>query len=680
MQSFFAKKAGQYVRRGPNLYKTTLRHFSEQKKTPTRTQDLKILLDIIKCDKKGFYKVLGATAITSIFNLLFASAMKELEKLLPDKPKDPLQQFKESFFQKEKEETKETPKEPTDKKEAKPATEQATGTNVTAASLNPSTEHAQTPKEEEKSKEDKIKEDKQKVINYLIKWGFVFTLSGLVTFYRRFTLSDYVNRVAVILRYRLYNVLLTKNYSFFVNNKVNSAQFVQKIGNDISSITWNLGESSASLVRGIVLSVGGITLSILSNPELALVSVGVMTTFALTTRGLSTRMRKAKVEEMEELTKIAVLASERLSNMKFVKVNNTEDLERLSFIQRLQNFYKKSYDVTKYTAYNYGVMDGFGQIALFTVIFYGFYLSPVGIVGPEMISFLIYGLFSAVGIRSVFNSLTELEKTASIYRSIHEIIKDDKTPLINIHQKPENALAEVSPRYRALQAEKLTHAPEITMEHVSFGFSPDKWLLENFSMTIRAGEVVALIGPSGSGKTTVLNLITKLLDPQQGRVLIDGQNISDKNEIWVRSNVSYVTQEPVLFQGTIEENLKYGNEGFDLSKENLERACELANAKGFIDQLPHGFQTFIGEKGLTLSGGQRQKLALARALVKDPKILILDESTSSLDHESEKAIIEELKNICKGRTCIIVTHKLENFKDLIHRCVNIKEIKDKPQP
>lgn len=675
MQSIMLRRALCRARQPNFIHNSAFRVFSEAKKPKTRKEDLYILKDIINCDKKGFYKILGATALASVFNLLFASAMKELRSLLPEnndnhpEKLDASSLFKKakSFIHKEEPNTSEAPK---TSEIALDLPQERTVESNNSISPSKHSSSQQVIRDRNTTTKD---EEKEKVIWFLCKWSLIFALSGVVTYYRRYVLGDYVNRVAVFLRYRLYNVLLKKNYSYFINNNVNSGQFVQKLSNDITAITWNLSEYSASLVRGLFLSIGGVTLSILSNPELAMLSVTVMTSFAFATRGFSNKMRKAKAEEMEALTKMSVLAGERLGNMKFIKVNNSEELERHAFLLRLQEFYNKSREVTKYTAYNYGVMDGFGQLVLFAIVFYGFYLSPVAIAGPEMISFLIYGVFTAAGIRGVFNSITELEKTASIYRSIYEIIKDEQSPLIDINQKADEVLREAFARQKAIEAEKLSNAPEIVFENVNFGFVPEKALLQGFNMVIKPKEIVALVGPSGSGKTTVLNLITKLLDPQRGKIMIDGHDISIKNEIWVRSNVSYVTQEPVLFQGTIEENLKYGNEGFDLSSENLERVCELANAKEFINSFPLGYQTVIGEKGLTISGGQRQKIALARALIKDPKILILDESTSSLDYESERAIVKELKNICKDRTCIIVTHKIDNFKDLITRFINIKE-------
>ena len=670
MQSSAFRKAARRFRSTRELNSFAFKSFAKKNEIVSRRKDLMILGDIIKCDRKGFYKILGATAITSVFNLLFATAMKELRSLMPEESRDPLSKIRQSFTSKESDNATNVSKQHSDA--VTTDNSEATKANADAQMSTKSEQSISTngTLDTEKQKQD---EEREKVISFLLKWGFIFTLSGIVTFYRRYVLGDYVNRVAVFLRYRLYNVLLSKNYSYFIKNNINSGQFVQKISNDITSITWNLGEWSAALVRGVFLSIGGITLSVMSNPELAIVSVGVMSTFALATRGLSNKMRKSKVEEIESLTRLSVLASERLSNMKFIKVNNTEEAERHVFLLKLQNFYENSQRVTKYTAYNYGVMDGFGQISLFAIVFYGFYLSPVGIMGPEMISFLIYGLFTGAGLRSVFTAMTELEKTASIYRSIYEITKGEDSPLIDVNQKAEEVLKEAYNKQRAILSEKLQDPPMITFENITFSFENEKALLHGFNMEIKPGEIIALVGPSGSGKTTILNLISKLLEPQQGKVLINNSDISNRSEIWVRSNVSYVTQEPVLFQGTIEENLKYGNEGFDLSSENLDRVCELANANEFIKAFPNGYKTEVGERGMNLSGGQRQKIALARALIKDPKILILDESTSSLDHVSEIAIIKALQNVCKDRTCIIVTHRIENFKDLITRYVNIKE-------
>ena len=206
--------------------------------------------------------------------------------------------------------------------------------------------------------------------------------------------------------------------------------------------------------------------------------------------------------------------------------------------------------------------------------------------------------------------------------------------------------------------------------NISFSYGGHE-ILKEVSFNIEPGTFIALVGASGTGKSTILNLLTKLYEASNGQILIDGKSISDLSPEWIRANVSYITQEPILFMGTIQENIKYGNECFDTSIENIMKMAKIAAADEFIQKLPEKYETKIGEKGLTLSGGQRQKIVIARALIKDPKILILDESTSSLDQESEISIIKELKEVCKNRTCLIVTHKIENYKTIINKFIKL---------
>jgi len=332
----------------------------------------------------------------------------------------------------------------------------------------------------------------------------------------------------------------------------------------------------------------------------------------------------------------------------------------------LQKFYDESYKVSKYGAMNYGVMDGMGQLSVIGLLAYGSFLVTMGHMGSEMISLSMYALYAGMGFRGVFNSLTELKKSAGLYNGIYNIlgsIKNDE--MFKVEFKDLAKMVENEEQATKISSEqKLKSPPRIEFRNINFSYLESP-ILKNLDLDISSGSIVAITGSSGSGKTTILNLLTKLYEPDSGKIYIDGRDITEIDPMWIRLNVSYVTQEPILFMGTVLDNIRYGNESFDTSFESVVRAAKLANAHEFIMNLSDGYDTKIGEKGLTLSGGQRQKIVFARALIKDPKILILDESTSSLDPISEKSIIEGLKTICKNRTSIVVTHKIENYLPII---------------
>ena len=202
---------------------------------------------------------------------------------------------------------------------------------------------------------------------------------------------------------------------------------------------------------------------------------------------------------------------------------------------------------------------------------------------------------------------------------------------------------------------------EITFEHVAFGYVADAPVLTDVSFTISPGQIVGVVGPTGSGKSTVVSLIPRFYDPLNGRVLIDGVDIATIKVAALRNQIGFVLQETVLFRGTIKDNIAYGNPG--ATDEQIIDAAKLANAHEFISRMPHGYETVVGERGDTLSGGQRQRIGIARAVIRNSPIMILDEPTAALDTESEKLVIEGLERLMKGRTVVMIAHRLSTLRD-----------------
>lgn len=210
---------------------------------------------------------------------------------------------------------------------------------------------------------------------------------------------------------------------------------------------------------------------------------------------------------------------------------------------------------------------------------------------------------------------------------------------------------------------------KVTFQNVTFAYPTrsDTKVLRKLNLVINKGQSVALVGPSGSGKSTVIQLLERFYDPLRGTVMIDDIDIKDFDLKWFRRNVGLVSQEPTLFTGTISENILFGNP--DATIEEVEKAAKLANAYDFIMQQPNGFNTLVGEKGAQLSGGQKQRIAIARAVLKNPKILLLDEATSALDTESERLVQNALDNLMQGRTTIIIAHRLSTIRNCNVICV-----------
>jgi subfamily B ATP-binding cassette protein MsbA len=262
----------------------------------------------------------------------------------------------------------------------------------------------------------------------------------------------------------------------------------------------------------------------------------------------------------------------------------------------------------------------------------------------SLIAFLVYGINIAGALGTFTGLWTQLQEAVGASRRIFELL--DEVPEIR----------------NAADARPLPPVKgRVTFEHVSFSYPGTDRVLRDINLEIQPGEVLALVGPSGAGKTTAFNLIPRFYDPTAGRVCIDGHDLRTVTLDSLRGQIGMVAQETQLFSGTVRENLRYGR--LDASDAELEEAARAANAAEFIERLPKGYDTVVGERGVKLSGGQRQRVAIARAILKDPRLLLLDEATSSLDSESESLVEEALERLMRGRTTVIIAHRLST----VHR-------------
>lgn len=567
--------------------------------------------------------------------------------------------------------------------------------------------------EEKKKKEERNREVKKEYVKFITTWVFIFSLSGIVTYFRKYISNDLANRIAVRLRKKIFSVLISKNYAFFNSPNTNVASLVHKITNDITSISNTISLDLVFGIRGLFFILGGSLYLIIKIPEWTFMSLGTMCVLVYLSKVVGKQLRQAKKEEVELLNKISSFANERFSSIKLVKLSNMESLESKNFENHLENYYKQSQKVSKFMGLNHGVLDGLGQSALIVILAYGSYLVSMGVGSPEMLTSAIYSLYVGLGFRSLIVVYTEMTKVSAIYAGIYELIESvendseynsevlfrkeeyenavlGKTILKTISEEvTEKSINNVEERKffgkeidqknmenKVLASNHLDHTPEIAFRNICFrypGANSNNYVLRDFNLVVKPGEIIAIQGESGSGKSTILNLLCKLYEAESGEILIDNVSLSTKDPSWIQQNIAYVTQESMLFMDTIYENIIYGNQGFDNSIENVIKCAKIANAHDFIEKLPMGYNSLLSEKGSNLSGGQRQRIALARALMKNPKIIILDEATSSLDPELERQIVTELKEICRGRTCVIITHKIESYLGLIDRVVKINE-------
>ena len=478
----------------------------------------------------------------------------------------------------------------------------------------------------------------------------VFFLQAIASSVRYYLFTMAGERIVLRLRQRLYSHILNQEVAFFDHNK--TGELMSRISSDTTIVQNAVSVNISMGLRNLAGTVGGLCLMTYTSPILTLSMLLVIPPVAIGAALFGRRIRNFSRKAQDTLAEASIVAEETISGVRTVR----------SFAQ--EEFEKKRYDVSLFSSLR-AVREKVLQITWFmtlaSLVGYAAIAGVVWMGGRKVINgdlsigdltqFLIYLLIVAFSVGSLGSLWGDFMSAIGAARRVFEIL--DK--------KPDVALTE------GKRLEKVNGAVSFHAVSFSYPARPEAKVLENFSLEIRPGQVVALVGPSGSGKTTVAALLSRFYDPNEGEILIDGTKLRELEPHWLRTQVGLVSQEPILISSTIEENIRYGNA--DATTEQVHEAAKRANAHEFIQRFPQSYQTLVGERGIQLSGGQKQRVAIARALLKDPKILILDEATSALDTESEALVQDALTRLMKGRTTLVIAHRLSTIQDADVICV-----------
>ncbi|MGB6128219.1 MAG: ABC transporter ATP-binding protein [Psychrilyobacter sp.] len=448
-------------------------------------------------------------------------------------------------------------------------------------------------------------------------------------------------KIETKMRKELFTHIQKLSFSYFDNNK--TGVIMSKLVNDLSGISELANHGPIDLFIAIIRLVGAFALMITLNVKLTLVIFSVlpfMIYFSITQKW---KMKLAFGKTRKKIAEINSCAEESIGGVRIVKLFNNEDYEIEKFEEKNQEFQEAKKETYKTTAVFFSGIHIFMNLMQFIVIFYGGYLILHGeLTYGILISFLLYSYRFMEPIRKMMILVQSYQKGMAGYRRFREMmgitpqIKEIENPII---------LDEIK--------------GEIELQNVKFSYKKSSLILNEFNLKIKPGENIAIVGSSGVGKSTISNLIPRFYDIDSGKITIDGMNISRIKLTSLRENIGIVPQEAFLFGGTIGENIRYGKLG--ATKEDLIEASKKANIYEFISALPKGFETLVGERGVKLSGGQKQRISIARIFLKNPKILILDEATASLDNITEKLIQEALKTLSKDRTTITIAHRLSTI-------------------
>ncbi|MCD6153578.1 MAG: lipid A export permease/ATP-binding protein MsbA [Syntrophobacterales bacterium] len=470
------------------------------------------------------------------------------------------------------------------------------------------------------------------VIIYLIKGACSYGQTVLMNFIGQ--------RVVTDLRNDLYNHIQRQSLSFFTKNP--TGILMSRITNDVNLIQGAVSEAVTSIFKDSFTLIGLIFVIFYRDWKLAMIAAVVFPLTIYPIAKFGKKMRKVATGTQVTMGSLTSLLQETISGARIVKAFGMEDYECKRFAKENEDLFKLFMKAVSIRALSSPFMEFLGGLGIAAIVFYGGYQVIKGVSTPgTFFSFLTALIMLYEPVKRLTNVNNTIQQGIAAAIRVFGVM--DMTPEI---KNRENATA--LPRI----------SDKIEIRNVTFRYD-DEPVLKNINLNIKSGEVVAFAGMSGGGKTTLVNLIPRFYDVTEGEILIDGHDIRNVTIESLRKQTGIVTQQTILFNDTVRNNIAYGD--IKRSDQDIINAAKAANAYPFIKNLPEGFDTVIGEQGARLSGGERQRISIARALLKDAPILILDEATSSLDTEAELEVQEALENLMKGRTTLVIAHRLSTI-------------------
>lgn len=467
-----------------------------------------------------------------------------------------------------------------------------------------------------------------------------------VSSYLRIQLFAYTNEKAMAhIRSKLYEKIISLPISFFEKNRV--GDLLSRLTADVTQLQDVLSVTLAEFFRQIVTLFLGIAILLVLAPKLTLLMLATFPVIVIIAVIFGRFTRKSSKKTQDELAQANVIVEETFQSIQVVKSFTNEHFETQRYDTSLQKVVKQALKVAKFRGALASLII-FGIFGSAVIVLWNgaFALSRGDIDAGQLFSFVIYTIFIGGAVGSLGNFYAQIQKAVGSSERILEMLEEQ----IEVEMDAQNF------------ENQIQIAGKIQFEDVHFAYPTrtDIEVLKGISFDINSGEKVALVGYSGAGKSTIVQLINRFYEFNQGKIYIDDKKIQYYNITQLRQQIGIVPQEVILFGGTILENIAYGKPEATLAE--VQEAAQKANALEFINEFPDKFDTVVGERGIKLSGGQRQRIAIARAILKNPSILILDEATSSLDADSEKLVQEALEELMKNRTTIMIAHRLATVR------------------
>ncbi|GAB4209765.1 MAG: ABC transporter ATP-binding protein [Roseiflexaceae bacterium] len=490
----------------------------------------------------------------------------------------------------------------------------------------------------------------------------LFVAQSLLSVGHAYLIGRAGQQLVADLRLRIYTHLQHLPLRFF--NTRRTGEIVSRVSSDATVVQEVLTETPIAFLRQLITLVGGVALMLLMNWRLTLLVLALVPPVVITGALFGRRLQRISTAVQDRLADATVTLEEMLSGIRVVKSFVREDYERTRFEREVQSAYQTAMRRIRVRVLFGPTISLFAFGALTLLLWYGGRQVVEGTLTPgELIAFLFYMMMVAGPMGDFANLYGRVREGMGAGQRLFDILDAPPEPAAPLLPGP--AAAPTLHGAVAFEAVRFWYTdqqatPDTVAPPGSNGQAAPPVILDGIDFAVAPGETVALVGPSGAGKTTLVNLIPRFYEPAAGRILFDGRDARSFGLGDLRAQIGIVPQETFLFGGSIRENIGYGRPGADDAA--IKAAARAANAHAFIDALPDGYATLVGERGVRLSVGQRQRIAIARVLLKDPRILILDEATSALDSESERLVQEALERLLEGRTAFVIAHRLSTIQ------------------